>query len=165
MLSRSSHHRFRKWLLATVGSIPLLGFIFYGLFHIGLKIPLPKLMTPFIAQAVLLVSFVPIMYWTWEDRVVARRDFLPLFLTFAGYNLAGLLLYVYYGIEIGVLDARKSIGYYVLVLVVGPGGPTESVWELGLAGWKSKGIMIRSRILVFRSSPSRRSGSLLNEPS
>ena len=55
--------------------------------------------------------------------MVARRDFLPLFLAFAGYNLAGLLLYVYYGIEIGVLDARKSIGCYVLVLVVGPGGP------------------------------------------
>ena len=40
--------------------------------------------------------------------------------------------------------------------------PKESVWKLGLAGWKSKGIMIRSRVLVFRSSPSRRSGSLLN---
>ena len=40
--------------------------------------------------------------------------------------------------------------------------PQESVWKLGLAGWKSKGIMIRSRVLVFRSSPSRRSGSLLN---
>ena len=41
-------------------------------------------------------------------------------------------------------------------------GAKESVWKLGLAGWKSKGIMIRSRVLVFRSSPSRRSGSLLN---
>ena len=44
----------------------------------------------------------------------------------------------------------------------GGDGAAESVWKLGLAGWKSKGIMIRSRILVFRSSPSRRSGSLPN---
>ena len=46
--------------------------------------------------------------------------------------------------------------------VENPRGPIEPVWKLGLAGWKSKGIMIRSRILVFRSSPSRRSGSLPN---
>ncbi len=41
-------------------------------------------------------------------------------------------------------------------------GLKESVWKLGLAGWKSRGIMIPCRILLFRSLPSRRSGSLLN---
>ena len=84
---------------------------------------------------------------------------------YADFGVECLLATSYYGATVAEGFAQTRVVTLRSIQEIDDWDPLttkESVWKLGLAGWKSKGIMIRSRVLVFRSSPSRRSGSLLN---
>ena len=85
---------------------------------------------------------------------------------YADFGVECLLATSYYGATVAEGFAQTRVVTLRSIQEIDDWDPLttkESVWKLGLAGWKSKGIMIRSRVSgvsIFAESPVRESAEL-----
>ena len=114
------------WLSAFVGTLPIWGLLIYGVFHVGLGIPLRWLVEPSILTAVLHILLAPFMYWSWRHHALSRADLRLVFVSLGAWFLLWCLLCVHYGIRFGLLSRDDSLFYYVVVLLSVPAGFTAA---------------------------------------
>ena len=111
--------KFSSWLWATLGSALVGGLgVFYGLFHLVLEVPLSKLKIPFVLVSILTVFLSPFLYQARKHQAQSGgRDVRLYFLIAGPYVLLVLLIYVFFGIRLGVLSPDHAVEYYTLVIL------------------------------------------------
>lgn len=117
----SDYPRLLDWLRG--GLISLLGgsvTLFYGVLHLGLKIPLSDLVRPFAALSVFHMLLMGAMYWVRKHQVESGGDSRPFYMVLGLYATIYWMLAVYYGIRFSFLSSEKGSEYYLFGLIFMP---------------------------------------------
>lgn len=117
-----------KWFcISTCAAATQAVVVFYGICHGGLGIPLRDVLQPCLLIAGLTVAAAVPFRWAYR-RLFASRNPMPIYIVVGGYTLAVLLLYVRFGLRVGMLPAANGHEYYFFVLVFLPCSWLLAVW-------------------------------------
>ncbi len=135
----SNYPSLREWIRASLISIPVVGLtLFYGVLHLGLKIPVPALLEPFAALSLCQIVFSFPMYWSRKHFVESGGDLRLLYLTVGVYGVIFWVLVVRYGTSLSFFPAGEASYYYLLGIILMPLGAT-------VAYYTSKKHLLRKR--------------------
>ena len=117
--SRPKRESLKKCIAVYVALVPIIGLVlFYGLFHLGLGIPLASLWRPYAMISAITLLACPSLYWAIGDPEHIhdnRKRRIPVLL---GYFWAGMVvyihLYIHYGERVGIIESEDEIPVLIL---------------------------------------------------
>ncbi len=117
-MSTPPYPKLSSWFWAFVASTVLSGLtIFYGVIHLGLRVPLSKLKLPYLLFSILTIVLSPFLYLARKHHIQSGGDTRPFALILGAYYLLGLAIGVFFGMRVGVLSPGHATEYYVVVIL------------------------------------------------
>jgi hypothetical protein len=112
---------FWTWFLqALLGLAGISLLLYYGLFHLGVGVPLRALLGPWLSVSVLVVGLLPFFYWCAQHARRSGGDVRPLFALSGATAMLACLIIFYYAYRLALLSSESARGACIATLIAVP---------------------------------------------
>jgi hypothetical protein len=115
---------FKSWIVAfTVVAVIGGSVLYFGLFHLALRIPLSRVTFPYALHAALTILIAPVFYMARKKQVATSgADVRVYFWGVGAYCLCVLFCWTFFGVRAGVIPRHYETKFYMVSGIASIGG-------------------------------------------